>query len=664
MRTLILGSLVPLMCVGCSPGHLSSLEPWALTGTSAAISSDDSLEEKLRADSCSGTVLVAENKPCVAHPNWTARRLFAEENQGAGRLDGYCVFEWQGDGIPARQQYPHADEPEPPEPDCLAAGGMGQSPRPPLGLPELEARFLDHVRAIPALPLASDPAAEPVMVSVIDTARGIGRLGRPGAGNSPHGRAMGLVISRLACPEDDEDSTCAARIDNVPALRMVRTAAGLRRDPNGGYWGYLNDIAWGIGLAVAGKPPGRHQILNLSVGWNAELGHVTQMRPHVRAVYDALRYARCRGALAIAAAGNTSGQRPAPEGPLVPGAWQSLAAPTATECQQDFGLPGTEGGSGPLVFAVSAVDRFDRSLTTTPPGARAPLAAPGLQVMVRDPNPPAGPPEVGPQTGSSGAAAAASALAAIAWTYYPELQPAEVMQKVADAGVELDATADFCFPAGPCPRVKRLSACQLIQAACNDGRCSPAPVCDPDQARGQPLQPDPPLPLTCAQTRAPLGCAEDPPDIVTNRRMLPLGDPQPDENPCGSTCDLGSGTSLTLAGRTASAPAPAPALLRLVLPINPHLSHLKFTAHRLWIRDDATPTDGWLQIDLRQRLPHDQPGGSTLALDLDPTEEGIVGQVNSAQIDFTYEDHTMDGTVIPRLSGSPISVPPSPAPSP
>jgi hypothetical protein len=526
---------------------------------------------------------------------------------------------------------------------------------------------LDHVHAQAALPLASDPSTQPVQVSVIDTAREIGAPGQPGAGNSPHGRAMGLVISRLACPEDDADSTCAARIDNVPALRMVRTAAGLRRDPNGGYWGYLNDIAWGIGLAVARTPPGRHQILNLSVGWNSDFGDLKRLRPHVRAVYDALRYARCQGALAIAAAGNTHGQRPAPEGPLVPAAWQSIAAPTAAECQRDFGLPGTKGGSGPLVFAVSAVDPFDRPLTTTPPGAHAPLAAPGLQVLVRDDNPPAGPPPVGPHTGSSGAAAAGSALAAIAWTYYPELQPSEVMQKVSDAAVTLDATADFCFPAGPCPKVKRLSACQLIQTACNDGRCSPAPICEPDQPHAPGLDPDPALPLTCLGTRAPGGCAEDPPGIFTNRRMLPLGDPQPDEDPCGSACDLGFSSyySYSTFARTASARSlaspPTPAPLRLVLPINPNLSHLKFTAHRLWIRDDATPKSGWLQIDLRKRLAHDQPGGTTLALDLDPTKEGIVGLINSAQIDFTYDDKTADGTVVPRMVGSPISVPAGPA---
>ena len=95
MRALIirslLPSLLPLMCLGCSPRHLSDIEPSAVTSRSAAISSDDALEEKLLADSCSGTVLVAEDKPCVPRPNWSARRLFAEENQG-GRLDKYCVL--------------------------------------------------------------------------------------------------------------------------------------------------------------------------------------------------------------------------------------------------------------------------------------------------------------------------------------------------------------------------------------------------------------------------------------------------------------------------------------------------------------------------------------------------------------------------------------------
>ncbi len=500
---------------------------------------------------------------------------------------------------------------------------------------------------------------------MIDTARELGAPGAPGAGNAPHGRAMGLLIDRLACPPG---GACAARIDNVPALRMVRTPAGLRRDSNGGYWGYLGDIAWGIGLAVAGRPAGHHHILNLSLGWNAELGDVgAATRPHVRAVHDALRYARCSGALPIAAAGNTRGQRPPPEGPLVPAAWQRLPAPTAAACQSDFGITPPAPLAGPLVFAVSAVDPFDRALTTTPPGGVAPLAAPGLQVVVSDGNPPPGPPPVGPQTGSSPAAATASALAAIVWTYYPELPPDQVMARVAAAGVELDEPADFCFQKSPCPPVRRLSTCALVQAACQDGRCSPVPACEPDAPRGAPLPggPHAPLPRTCAETRAPHGCAEDPRDAIGNRRMLPLGDPQPNEDPCGSTCGLGAAESLHATARAAPAepPAarPATAPLRLELPINPNLSGYAFSAHRLWIRDDATPTRGWLQIDLRARLPADQPGGATLRLELDPGAEGITGQIHAAQIDFTFEERLLDGRPLRRLVGSPITVPPPPA---
>jgi len=52
----------------------------------------------------------------------------------------------------------------------------------------------------------------------------------------------------------------------------------------------------------------------------------------------------------------------------------------------------------------------------------------------------------------------------------------QVMQKVAEAGVELDAPADFCFPAGPCPKVRRLSACRLIQAAKRSERLKRAAI--------------------------------------------------------------------------------------------------------------------------------------------------------------------------------------------
>ena len=451
---------------------------------------------------------------------------------------------------------------------------------------------------------------------------------------------MGLVIERVACPDG---GTCAAYIDNLPAMRMVRTPAGIRRDPDGGHWGFLGDIAWGIGLAAARKPPGRRQILNLSVGWNSELGDLSSSRPHVRAVHDALRFARCRGALLIAAAGNTRGHRRPPEGPLVPGAWQTLPAPTEQECLDDFGVVTEAPLQGPLVYAVSAVDAYDRFLSITPPGARAPLAAPGLQVFVTDPNPPVGPPPVGPQTGTSGATAAASALAAIAWRYYPELRPDQIMEKVAAAAVELPAAADFCFGAGACAPVRRLSACGLIQAACQDGRCSDAPACQPDQPRG-PALPDPPT----------QGDEEDAPETVANRRMLPLGFPQPPEDPCGSTCGLGEVTNLRAARGGGAAGAP----LQLRLPINPNLSRYKFTAYRLWIRDDATPERGWLKIDLQHRLPHHQPGGTVLVLDLDPAAEGVKGQIHAAQVDFVYRDYLLDGTPIDRLTGTPISVPP------
>ena len=296
-------------------------------------------------------------------------------------------------------------------------------------------------------------------------------------------------------------------------------------------------------------------------------------------------------------------------------------------------------------------------MTTTPPGGVAELAAPGLQVIVTDGAPPPGPPPVGPQTGSSPAAATASALAAIVWSYFPELPPEQVMEKVAAAGVELDASADFCSVPGACPRVRRLSACALVQAACQAGRCSPIPTCDPDLPRGAPLPGPPaaPLPRDCTETRAPRGCAEDPPEAIANRRMLPLGDPQPNEDPCGSTCGLGIIEGLQAAARP-TAPAPTGSL-RLELPINPNLARYEFSAHRIWIRDDDTPARGWLQIDLRTRLPPDQKGGTTLRLDLDRAEEGIVGQIHAAQIDFTFEDRLLDGRPIHRLVGTPITVP-------
>ncbi len=127
------------------------------TATAAALALDDDLEAELLAQSCSGTVLVAEGKACVPHPQWRARPLFDEANRGAGRLDRYCVFEWEGDGVPRPDQYPHADDPDPPAPTAPPRAPWPPCPRSPRCSPRGSSRRVSSITCAPCPPCRRPP---------------------------------------------------------------------------------------------------------------------------------------------------------------------------------------------------------------------------------------------------------------------------------------------------------------------------------------------------------------------------------------------------------------------------------------------------------------------------------------------------------------------------
>ena len=98
----VLSPILIALSGGCMPEDPEGPAPAWTTAVTRALAQAgppaEALEEQLLAQSCSGTVLVAEGKACVPHPQWQARRLFAEENRGAGRLDRYCVFSGKAKG--------------------------------------------------------------------------------------------------------------------------------------------------------------------------------------------------------------------------------------------------------------------------------------------------------------------------------------------------------------------------------------------------------------------------------------------------------------------------------------------------------------------------------------------------------------------------------------
>jgi hypothetical protein len=599
------------------------------------------LRSRLVGRSCDGVLLLAESPTCGNHPGWFAQRLFPAALTGSPALDRYCVYRWRGAGKPTPTDYPAAGMAV----DCVASVGFITSDD-AADLPpdaevmeqrqEMERRFLAHAGALDSLPRPAFPAEGGVRISVLDTARDV-IPGRPGRGRSDHGRVMGLIASRLACPLAP-GSACLAGIDNVLTLNTLPTEDGLETDGAGGSLTYRSHVARSIIEAVAATPPGQRSIITMSLGWHFDAGRngpaTSPMPLPERVVLEALRYARCRGSLIFAATGNTDGARPPTPGPHYPGGWQQVAAPTRQQCLSELGLAAPHDPSGPLVHALTGVDAVDAPLYNTPVGAISPLAAPGAHAYVTDPAPvlPEGVAPVREKTGSSPAAAVAAGIAATAWAYWPDRSADEIMQLLRDAAIDLGLPADYCSGVLPCGNVRRLSLCRVVAAAGVDGRtATPAPACAAAPARSLPGQ----IPRLaaqpadgCASRFAARGCVSNPRPLSANDLLLPVAAPTPDETIC-------PGCSAERVFVTEIARVAAPAArrsLRLDLPINRVLSNYQIDLNGAWVRDDL----GWRWLSLWNRGARGGRGGSKLDLTLDPDAEGITGPVHDVAVEFIY----------------------------
>ncbi len=414
-------------------------------------------------------------RSCERVDSWDSEPLFPEHRGDGDALADYCIYTHAGGPEAARLAAPlpgWADA----SPDCFAVGtqaGAGERA-------ELEQAFLDAAEWVPHMPLLADGGTPtPVEVAVIDTALDPRPGdGLPGRGAVAHGRAMGMLIRQLACPDDGVGGACLVDVRSWLALRFDRTPTGFVRNAAGGPVGSQADLAKAIVAAVDGALPGRHTALNLSIGWSKTWGGgeatANEFAAPVHAAYDALSYARCRDKLAIAAAGNTRGRPPLPLGPLFPAAWTTHPAPTRAECAR-LGVTRTDApGPGPLLWAAGPVDFKDRPLPNTPIDGRPPLAAPGWYMVVDDPAPAAFKPGA-PLTGSSNASAVSSAGAATLWAYHDELTPDQVMAELYVSGIDLGRPADFCPEGPPCPNLHRVSLCAALQAACSPDVVAQAP---------------------------------------------------------------------------------------------------------------------------------------------------------------------------------------------
>ena len=353
-----------------------------------------------------------------------------------------------------------------------------------LGLASMEevtggakSRLLEHAGgqtgALAALP-DRHPAFPKVRVAVIDSALPSLEPGVPGSGETPHGRDVGLMIRSLACPDNDNGSpACAVEVSTHLALDMVQApwggaavATNEAGNKTGGHLGTPGQVARALWEAVVAWQREAHDarlVINLSLGWEPGDPDLLMVEDAVRRV---IGYARWKGAVVIAAAGNSPQGLSPPAGPMFPADWEYHPGPNCDG--------GPVAGYVPLVYAAGGVGTTGEALAGTRDNGRPALVAYGLQVPAdlkfQVPGALGEPVFDSPVlSGTSVSAAVVSAVAAAVWYYNPGWTAAEVMEHVWQASMLLGPPADYCIghpsggtPPNPCREVRRVMLSRVL----------------------------------------------------------------------------------------------------------------------------------------------------------------------------------------------------------
>lgn len=403
--------------------------------------------------------------PNIASPNggWQGSKMFpgwTEANSWAGR---YCIYDFLGAGLPQGNDLLALKKPafQVVAPDCIA--NTAQTSLDEQLNPELSRLTESRIDAVTGQEIDIDGTAsgrEGVRVAVVDTTPPVD----PANPRDDHGIVVAELITDIAHGCETYSPFCKVVIDNVLGLpRYGLMKADVDTTGRGGFAGFHSDLARGVYTAVRNweLAGGSYKlIINLSVGWLPPFG-VAGQSPAVDALQLALQRASCKGAVIIAAAGNDSDD--CLEGPLMPAAWEELAAPTATECPLEpigIAAPVSPGSATylPLVYSVGGVDYDDEAVSVSRPGGRPRLAAIADHVVGSDLGRTA-------RTGTSMAAATVSGIAALVWSYRDTLTGPEIMELLWDAGVPTGDSSDYSL-GGAAYEIRRATACGALSEAC------------------------------------------------------------------------------------------------------------------------------------------------------------------------------------------------------
>jgi hypothetical protein len=406
--------------------------------------------------------------PAFRPGSWAREKLlqagseFLEENPKVlpGDLGRYCRYTWKDTSTPPSDLEVSAlvavlsDAAV----DTVAAvpqSGMGE-----LIGPTLTELWKDGIGYVEAENLGDESDRAPVFVAVVDN-----MPADPTIPNDAHGESLARMIEDIACPGG---SPCAVEVQRVLGLPLV--SANEVDLTHGGYAGTYGQLAVGIMEAVRRwqvDAPESKLVINLSVGWNADIdGREDPMAnptAPVDAIHDTLQYARCLGAVVVAAAGNDDGT--CTTGPLFPAAYEDEAAPSPARCAQ-FGIQ-TNAIDGPLVHAVAATRLGGGLLPSTREGGVPRLVATADHARAPSADSQA-------YSGTSVAAAEVSGALALAWSYAPALSPAALVDALHRGGTPTGNNAEFGLGLDP---VHQLEVCGALTEVCKLGGCAFATPC-------------------------------------------------------------------------------------------------------------------------------------------------------------------------------------------
>ncbi len=404
--------------------------------------------------------------------NWSGTPMFGAAPPAG--LQNFCRFDWNATTAPTTSDLQAAINQSTSTlavyPDRPAAAPMG----PPLAaVYEDRAVVVSRVHAGDILSKTGQPPVA-VKVAVLDNLPTLSHLQQPWLNQSkPHGHAMAHIVHDLAC--DDADN-CAIDVSTRLAMPFEAGDPLVEDAVGGGDFGSLGSLAVAIYDEVTDWSQGTdhtHLVLNLSLAWHPSYGGIGDpaVHPDVEAVHAALMDAHCRGALVIAAGGNTSSGSAMLTGPMLPAGWGTEIVST-TDCQAAIGSDGAAPGT-PLLYAVSGLNTYKKNIGNSRVHNRSPWTAYANAFTLEAPTTP-----LPPRTGTSMAAAVVSSAVGTVLAWRPDLSPHEAMTFLNTHGGGVGGV-DAYWSSLNLP-ARRVRVCQSLRSAClentNAAGCQPAEV--------------------------------------------------------------------------------------------------------------------------------------------------------------------------------------------